>query len=370
MGGSSMIPCGVDRYDNPETIRVKKYLMGSYLMLEALAIETGRTPKEVVWAQDKVRLYHYTPTNRQTQLLPVPILLVYALILLPYILDLIPGNSFVEYLVAQGLDVHLLDWGIPDRGDAHLSLDDCVLDYLAAAVERVMKTSRAERVTLLGYCMGGTMCAMYTTLCSGKPVKNLVLLATPIDFAPQDLEPFGRWTLWADAPYVDPDLVVAVFGNLPADAPARLMEIGTRMLSPLIRPVASSMNLWRCVMPDRSLESLLAVSKWVDDGIPFPGRAFQQWVRDFYQHNKLIKGELMLRGHQIDLANITCPVLTIAGAQDTIAPLSQTKPAMRLVGSHDKELLVLDAGHIGLMASPVAKSAFWPQIRNWLAPRS
>jgi len=118
------------------------------------------------------------------------------------------------------------------------------------------------------------------------------------------------------------------------------------------------------------MSTWLAVSKWVDDGKPFPGEAFRQWIRDFYQKNKLPKGEIELRGHRVDLSNIECPLLNIAGSKDFICPVAQAEATMDLVVSRDKEFVVLDAGHVGLMAAPVAKEELWPRVKDWLKPRS
>lgn len=137
-------------------------------------------------------------------------MLVYALILRPYILDLVPGNSFVEYLVEKGFDVYMLDWGIPGNEDKHLSFEDYVLDYMPEAVEQVLTNSHAEELTLFGYCQSGTISAIYASLLPDKPLKNLVLLTTPIDFAPEDPGLFGLWTIWSrnSEKLLDPDLVV------------------------------------------------------------------------------------------------------------------------------------------------------------------
>jgi poly[(R)-3-hydroxyalkanoate] polymerase subunit PhaC len=164
--------------------------------------------------------------------------------------------------------------------------------------------------------------------------------------------------------------VVEAFGNVPADLPGRLVEAGASTLRPLAGYAGTYANLRERMKREESLSSLLAVSKWVDDGVPFPGEAFRQWIQDFYQRNKLVKGELELRGNRVDLSNIECPVLNIAGEKDFICPLPQAKATMDLIGSQDKELLVLDAGHVGLMAGPVAKNELWPRVRDWLKPRS
>jgi polyhydroxyalkanoate synthase len=375
MADLSTMPFAVDRYDNPETTRLRKYATGAHLILQVSEIETGRTPREVVWQEDKARLYRYKPAAEKR--FPVPVLLVYALILRPYIVDLVPGNSLVEYLGNEGFDVYLLDWGVPGDEDWHLSFENYVLDYLPEAVEQVLSNSGAEELSLFGYCQGGTMNLMYASLFPGKPTKNLVLLATPVDFAPDNPGLFGLWSVLTSGKYFDPDLffdpdlVVETFGNFPANVPSRFTGAATSTLKPLADYYARvHARLWENVEQKKAFESFLAVSKWVDDGVPFPGEAFRRWIRDFYYKNKLAKGEFELRGRRVDLSNVECPVLNIAGEKDYISPLSQAEPTMDLVGSEDKEFLVLDAGHMGLMASPIAKEELWPRVRDWLESRS
>ncbi len=375
MADLSTMPFAVDRYDNPETTRLRKYATGAHLILQVSEIETGRTPREVVWQEDKARLYRYKPAAEKR--FPVPVLLVYALILRPYIVDLVPGNSLVEYLGNEGFDVYLLDWGVPGDEDRQLSFENYVLDYLPEAVEQVLSNSGAEELSLFGYCQGGTMSVMYASLFPGKPTKNLVLLATPVDFAPDNPGLFGLWSVLTSGKYFepdlffDPDLVVETFGNFPANVPSRFTGAATSTLKPLADYYARvHARLWENVEQKKAFESFLAVSKWVDDGVPFPGEAFRRWIRDFYYKNKLAKGEFELRGRRVDLSNVECSVLNIAGEKDYISPLSQAEPTMDLVGSEDKEFLVLDAGHMGLMASPIAKEELWPRVRDWLESRS
>jgi polyhydroxyalkanoate synthase len=165
--------------------------------------------------------------------------------------------------------------------------------------------------------------------------------------------------------------VVETFGNFPADLPSRFADAATSTLKPLADYYASvHASLWENTEQKKAFESFLAVSKWVDDGVPFPGEAFRQWIRGFYQENKLVKGELELRGRRVDPSNIECPVLNIAGTKDYICPLSQAEATMDLIGSRDKEFLVLDAGHLGLMASSVAKDELLPRAKDWLELRS
>jgi polyhydroxyalkanoate synthase subunit PhaC len=134
--------------------------------------------------------------------------------------------------------------------------------------------------------------------------------------------------------------------------------------------VGTYATMWECILEEKPMETWEAMNKWVNDGTPFPGAAFKQWIRDFYQQNKLVKGEIQLRGHKVDLSNITCPVLNIAGKKDHICPLPQAEPTTDLVSSEDKEFLVLDAGHVGLMTGRSAKKDLWPKVGSWLETRS
>jgi polyhydroxyalkanoate synthase len=340
---------------------LEKYAEGARLMSEGARAPTGQTPKELVWAKNKARLYRYQPHAEKKH--PIPILMVYALINRPYVLDLMPGNSLVEYLTDGGFDVYLLDWGVPGDEDEDLSFDDYVLDYLRLATRKVLRASGAEGYTLFGYCMGGTMATMHAALFPDEPLANLVLLTTPIDFAP---EKTGLLGLWTDEKRLDPDLVVESFGNVPSE----VIENAMRMLKPVSNYVGTYATMWDCILDEKPMDTWKAMNKWISDGTPFPGAAFKQWIRDFYQLNKLIKGEIRLREHRVDLAEITCPLLNVAAERDHICPLPQAEPTTDLVSSEDKEFLVLDAGHVGLMTGRGAKKDLWPKVASWLGERS
>ncbi len=110
--------------------------------------------------------------------------------------------------------------------------------------------------------------------------------------------------------------------------------------------------------------------KWVDDGVPYVGKTLRQWLRQFYQENRLARGEFELEGQPADLGAISCPVLNIAGLKDAIAPIAQTRGTTGLVSSSDKHLLVVDAGHLGMIVGPAGRHEMWQGMASWLAPRS
>ena len=337
-----------------------KYAYGADLLRDDATARTGQTPKEVVWTKNKAKLYRYEPKVKKH---PVPILMIYALINKPYILDLMPGNSLIEHLVGQGFDVYMLDWGVPGQEDADLSFEHYVLDYIRAATRRVLWNSGAESYTLFGYCMGGTMSAMYASLFPGKPLDNLVLMTTPIDFSPEGLGLLGAWTR---EEHLDPGLLAKSFGVVPGE----VVDAGLRMLKPVQNYVGNRASMWERVSRDKPVETWLAMNKWVNDVSPIPGAAFEQWIRDFYQGNKLARGEMDLRGQRADLSKIEVPLLAIAGRKDHICAVPQAEAIMELVSSEDREFFVLDAGHVGLMTGRGAREGLWPKLSGWLAERS
>ena len=337
-----------------------KYSKGMSIVVEGAQAETGQTPKEIVWTKNKAKLYHYQTEAGQKH--PVPILIVYALINRPYVLDLMPGNSLIEYLTGEGFDVYMLDWGVPGDEDAEMSFEDYVLDYIPRAVRKVLRNSGEEKLTLLGYCMGGTMSAMYASLYPEK-LQNLVLLTAPVDF---DKEEIGLYKLFTDDRFLDVGAITGAFGNVPGE----MIDTGNRMLKPITNYIGTYVSMWERIFDDKPMETFLAMNKWVNDGPPFPGEAFKQWIRDFYQKNKLVKGEMKLRGKTTDLSNIETPFLSIAGKKDHICTLPQAEAVMDLISSDDKEFFVLDAGHVGLLTGRGAKKGLWPKVSDWLETRS
>jgi polyhydroxyalkanoate synthase len=159
---------------------------------------------------------------------------------------------------------------------------------------------------------------------------------------------------------------VEAFGNVPGE----LIDTGNRMAKPVTNYVGSYVTMWERIRQGKSMDTWLAMNKWVNDGVPFPGAAFHQWIREFYQQNKLVKGEIKLRGRRVELSQITCPLLSIAGKKDHICTLPQAEAIIHLVGSKDKEFYVLDAGHVGLLTGSDAKKGLWPKVESWLAGRS
>lgn len=321
-------------------------------------VATGTTPRHVVWTRNKTTLYRYEPLTAREH--ATPVLLVYALINRPYILDLRPESSVVRHLLERGYDVFLLDWGVPGWEDRDTGLDDLVGEHLPGAVARMRRAGAGDDYTLMGYCMGGTMAAMHAAL-RPEGLRNLIALTTPIDFAHA-----GIHTLWTDPRHLDARGLVDALGNVPAS----LIDLGNKMLRPVANFVEVHATMLDRIMAGRDMTSWRAMNQWVNDGIPFPGAAFVQWMEDHYQGNRLVRGDLELGGRPVRLDAIEAPVLAIAGARDHIVPPAMARPLVDHVSSDDVEYVEIPAGHVGMLVGSGARTMLWPRLVDWLDARS
>lgn len=318
----------------------------------------GATPREVVWTYRKTTLYRYRSANRRH---PVPVLLVFALINRPDIFDLRPGHSFVEFLLGEGFDVFLLDWGVPGEEDDDLSLSDYVCDQLHWAVRETLRASAARELTLIGWCIGATLAAVYTALHADGPVRNLAVLTMPVDTRG------STYRQWVDREAFDIETMVSNGG-----VPGGLIDFANKLLKPVTNHVTTRRKLAEAVHRG-TVDPVAhrAMAKWVGDNPPFPAAAYREWIVSMYRENALAEGTMRLRGRLVDLGEIRRQsVLVVTASADHIAPVPGTLPFLDMVGTSDLTHLARQGGHIGLMAGSKARREIWPDIAAWLAERS
>jgi poly[(R)-3-hydroxyalkanoate] polymerase subunit PhaC len=318
----------------------------------------GATPREVIWTHRGTTLYRYRSPRRTHA---VPLLLVFALINRPEIFDLRPGGSLVEYLLEEGFDVFLVDWGVPDEEDADTGLDDYICDELHWAVRETLRAAGADELTLMGWCMGATMCAMYCGLQERHEVRNLALLTMPIE---------GQDTVYAslaNADEFDPERVAEQWRAIPGWA----IDFANKLLKPVTNFWTTYRRLAQSVEDGTARrDAYQPMAKWVADNPPFPGRAFAQWLEWLYHDGALVAGRVRLRGRRVDLRRIEQNLLVITAGADHIAPRAGTMPIFDLVSSEDVTHFDRPGGHIGLIAGSSARTQIWPEMASWLAERS
>jgi polyhydroxyalkanoate synthase len=314
------------------------------------------TPREAVYREDKLTVWHMRGEREPTA--RTPILIVYALVNTVWMTDLQPDRSLVRNLLAQGEDVYLIDWGYPDGADRWLTLDDYLNGYLDRCVDAVRERHGLDAINLLGICQGGAFSLCYTAMHPEK-VKNLVTMVTPVDFRTPD----NMLSHWVQD--VDVDLFVDTLGNIPA----ALMNWVYLTLKPVRLLQQKYVNLVDILDKPRELENFLRMERWIFDSPDQAGEAFRQFIKDFYQGNKLVRGTLEIGGRPVDLGRIIQPVLNIYAEQDHLVPPDASRALARHVGSTDYTEQPFKGGHIGIYVSGRAQREVAPAIHRWLAER-
>jgi polyhydroxyalkanoate synthase len=330
------------------------------LLQRARTIRKGATPSEAIYEEDRVKLRHYACDGKPRH--RTPLVFIYALVNRPYILDLKKGRSVVANFVERGFDTYLVDWGVPLSADRYLTLDDYINGYMVNILDFLRERTGVDQLNILGYCMGGTMSAMFTALHPDR-VKNLILLAAPIDFASTD----GLLSLWTRPEYFDVDKFVDAFGNCP---PQFLQSIFL-LLRPVGNLIEKPINFYEHMHEDKFVEDFLTTESWLNDNIPVPGEVYREFVKYLYQKNLLTQNLMPVGKHVVNLNNITCPVLNIMAGEDDLVPCSQSAPFNDLVSSKERKTIMLrGSGHIGLAIGGRAQREVWPRACEWLAERS
>ncbi len=326
-------------------------------------VPIAQTPKQLVWTLNKAKLYRYIPVLPKEQRHPVPLLMVFALMNRPYILDLRPGHSFVEYMLKQGYDLYLLDWGVPGLEDKNLKFDDYTLEYMPRAIRKMKAISGVEEFSMLGWCIGAILATVYSALRADDGLRNLLLLTAPLDFSNKAGITFSKWV---DERFFDVDKVLSATGNMPG----QMIDYGARALKPVDNYVLNYLKLWDNIENPQVVESWKAMNTWVTDNVDLTGGAFRQLVVDLYRNDRLMRGEWMIRGERVDLSRIRANLLTVIAQADHITPPCQSEAILSKVSSKDKELFRVRGGHIGIMAGSGADKVTWPHIDGWLKTRS
>jgi polyhydroxyalkanoate synthase subunit PhaC len=319
--------------------------------------QLGVTPKDVIWERDKAQLWHYRSDSVTVE---QPVVIVTSLVSRSYILDLLPGSSAVEFLRDAGLDVFMIDWGIPDELDAANTFETYVDEYIPRAIEAVLAQRGSSEVTIVGYCLGGVLGFLYAAG-HPAPVRNLVMLATPVDFSEM-----GPMVAAVKEGRLEPGHLLDENGNVSADA----LYTGFFMMAPTTA-VAQNATLLENLWNDEFVRGYQAVNQWTRDQVPFPGGAFRQVVDSLVRENVLMSGSWRLGGRAIDFTNTDAQVLNVMASNDKVVPRAASEPVGRLVGRPERrEDLVVRGGHATFGTGRSAFTSTLPQLAQWITRHS
>ena len=341
-----------------EAATLQKKLGAGFSTLSQLDdVHYGATAREEVWRNGKVVLYRFRGERAPTS--KVPLLICYALVNRPYMVDLQDDRSLVKNLLALGEDVYIIDWGYTDRSDRYLTLEDYIDRFIDGAVDYLRGAHGVDAINLLGICQGGAFSLSYSALHPAK-VRNLITMVTPVDFHTPD-NMLAHWTRGLDV-----DLFVDTLGNVPAD----LMNLCYLTLKPWRLFVQKYVGMVDILDDAKAMEDFLRMEKWIFDSPDQAGEAFRQFIKQYYQGNGFVNGGIVIGGREVDLGFVDMPVLNIFAEQDHLVPPSASRPLKGLVGTTDYSELSFRGGHIGIYVSGRAQKEVPGAIHQWLAQRS
>jgi len=204
----------------------------------------------------------------------------------------------------------------------------------------------------------------YTALHPEK-IKNLVTMVTPVDFSSSD----GLLNVWSGCQYgsksMDIDLMVDALGNIPGD----FMNFGFLMLKPFQLNVEKYIGLADVLDDEAKLINFMRMEKWIFDSPDQAGETFRQFLKDFFQQNKLIKDEFQIAGETVKLSNITMPVLNVYADEDHLVPPASSKALEKYIGTKDYTSRSFPVGHIGMYVSGKVQKDLPPLIAKWIKER-
>jgi polyhydroxyalkanoate synthase len=356
-------PAGLDLASIPDRIQseVQRAIQRSIKGVEYFSTSgpaLGSTPKDVLHSRGTMNLYHYRPLA--DEIYRVPILIVMATTNRGYILDMVPGQSFIEFLLKRGYDVYMLDWSAPKPEEKSLGMEDYVLNFIPESVRRVQEDSGVDEISVIGYCFGGVLSLLYGSIFHDGPMKNLICFTTPIDF--REMKLFNNFS---DRRYFDVDRLVDSVGNVPPELILQSFE----MLRPASRSV-SQIQLWENIWNDEFVKSYRMFDRWATDTLPLAGEYFRAITKDLMWDNKLFNDAMTVGGRPAQLDKIKVPLLHAVAEHDHIVPYDAAKHLITKVGSTDKEEVMLKGGHVSLVAGPNAVRRLWPKLDSWLGGRS
>jgi polyhydroxyalkanoate synthase len=320
-------------------------------------IDVGASEKDAVYTEDKLTLYRFKPLVEDLN--PVPVLIVYALVNRPYMADLQKNRSMVRGLLAGGLDVYLIDWGYPDSADRFLTLNDYINGYIDRCVDQIRKRYSVDKINLLGICQGGAFSLCYSAIHSEK-VRNLITTVTPVDFHTRD-DLLSHWVR-----RVDVDLLVDTVGNIPGE----MLNWTFLSMKPFRLSGQKYLDMVNTLDDPVMCKNFMRMEKWIFDSPDQAGEAFREFIKQFYQKNGLIRGEVMIGKDNVDLDNVTMPILNIFATDDHLVPPDSSRALKKYVGTSDYTELEFPGGHIGIYVSSKAQKLIPPAVTEWLAART
>jgi polyhydroxyalkanoate synthase len=330
------------------------------------AFEKGKTiaatPGEVVFENALFQLIQYSPTTDKVA--AEPLLYVPPLVNRYYMIDLVPRQSLVKWLVDEGRTVFVISWVNPTEEHKNKGVGDYVLEGIVEAIGAVRKRTNVSP-DLFAFCLGGTLVAIALAWLAAKKrskeVNSATLIGSLVDFA--DMRDWSA--------FVHEGHLAALEDHLESQGFIDSLE-----LQRLFAAMRANDLIWSSVVNHYLLDRPAPPSDllyWFEDGARIPAAFLKSYNRDLLLNNKLQEpAGFEVGGTPIDLAAIATPMLVIALKDDHVSAWEAVYRGARDIGA---DFILGGSGHnAGVINPPAAnKHGFWTNAEkpasanDWLA---
>lgn len=318
------------------------------------------TPNNVILEHQTLRLRHFHNPHINAKR-PV-------LILPPQaghhsnIADYSPEQSLVRVFHRYGFDVYVAEWLSASWEYRNLGMAD-IIRLTDEAVDEIRRRTGLFKIHIVGECQGGWQAAVYTSLFQEK-IASLVSAAAPTDIeaAPSDIVENAR------APMTFFKYLVATGNGI---MQGKYILTGFKNMQPEVHYVRKYNNLWKMIDEgdEENLERFVRFENWYAYTQNLPGRFYLEIIKNIFKENKLTKpGSLRLDGRAVDLRNINCPVIIMAGKKDHITPPAQAFALKNYISTNEEDVIEIltEGGHIGTLMGHEALRENWTTVNEML----
>lgn len=347
-------------------------------------VQSGRTDYETIYVGDLMSVRYYgSPAEKEIQLangsamrvvrkqFVIPLVLVPPLGVTTETFDLMPNRSLARYMAASGFKTYLIDWGKPQKRHSHLGLKDYADIMMGQALEKVREHSGVRQVSLMGWCMGGLLSLMHAGLKKNPDIRNIIIVASPIDLRS------GGMVAGVAQALNTPAKLIRKFTDfrLHSVDPEKMHTPAwvTTLAFKLTDPVGSVTTYWDLVtrLWDREfVESHSTTSDYLNNMLVYPAGVVQDMLVSVAVDNRLSQGEIPLGKRVSKFRNISASLLAFAGEKDVLVSVPTARRVMDLVSMRDKHFEIAPGGHMGVILGSAAQGVVWAKSAKWLAERS
>ena len=306
------------------------------------------TPGQVVYKNELLELIYYTPTTKQ--IYDTPLLIIPPWINKYYILDLSPKNSFIKWMVSQGVPVFLISWVNPKENFKNIGMGDYMKSGVLNTINFILEKFKKKELNLLAYCVGGTLAAMLLAYLAKHKKEHIIgtttFFATLIDFSESgdlsifidedQLDKLEKYT--ASKGYFDGDIMNLTFSFLKANDMIWFFIINNYLMGKA--PLPFDLLYWNA------------------DSTRFPAKMHSFYLRNMYLENNLIKpNKIIMDKTPLDLSKIKTPFHFVAAYKDHITPWKSIYKATNVLNC-PCEFTLAGSGHVAGIINPADSNKY------------